>query len=206
MENVESLDTYVVDVRSGIVKTKLILWSAAALAVLSVAVSSLISLYYSRMMIDEIRIIDREGYSYTSSLIDPREATDLQIRAFLLNFCKLCYSFDKNNIERNLNRALALGDETVAGYIELHQQPNDIYQAVKGLGRVAEINEAEIIENLRLLDHSFTLTFVQQLKGSSESQYGVTVTGNVMYVTPATTDNPNGFFIINYTETYHQLR
>ncbi len=206
MENVENLDTYVVDVRAGIVKTKLIIWSAAALVILSIIVSSFISLHYSSKAIEEIRIIDRAGYSYTSAIVDPREATELQIRAFLLNFCKLCYGFDKNNIEHNLNRALALGDETVAGYIELHQQPNDIYQAVKGLGRVAEVNEAEIINNLRLLDNSFTLMFVQQLKGSSESQYHVTITGKVIYITPSTIDNPNGFFIINYTETYQQLR
>jgi len=206
MENIENLDNYVIDVRAGIVKTKLLVWACAVIVVAAIAAATLIAMFYSAHTIEKIRIIDRQGYSYTSTIIDEREATDLQIRAFLLNFCKLCYQFDKNNIENHLNRALELGDETVSGYIELHQQPNDIYHAVKGLGRIAAINEEEIINNLQLLDNSFSLSFTQQLRGSVDLMYRILITGNVIFVSPNGVDNPNGFCIVNYTETYRQLQ
>jgi len=64
-------------------------------------------------------------------------------------------------IENHLNKALALGDETVSGYIELHRQPIDIYQAVKGLGRVIVINKEKIIDNLQFMDNSFSVIFTQ---------------------------------------------
>ena len=206
MEDIEKLDSYVVDVRAGIVKTKLLVWACAVMVVAAIATATLIALFYSAQTIEKIRIIDRQGYSYTSTVIDGREATDLQIRAFLLNYCKLCYQFDKNNIENHLNRALNLGDETVGGYIELHQQPNDIYQAVKGLGRVALINEEEIIANLQLLDNSFSLSFTQELKGGVNLIYRILITGSVIFISPEGIDNPNGFCIVNYTETYKQLQ
>lgn len=206
MENIENLDNYIIDVRAGIVKTKLLVWACAVIVVAAIAAATLIAMFYSAHTIEKIRIIDRQGYSYTSTIIDEREATDLQIRAFLLNFCKLCYQFDKNNIENHLNRALELGDETVSGYIELHQQPNDIYHAVKGLGRIAAINEEEIINNLQLLDNSFSLSFTQQLRGSVDLMYRILITGNVIFVSPNGVDNPNGFCIVNYTETYRQLQ
>jgi hypothetical protein len=206
MENIEDIDSYIIDVRAGIVKTKILVWACVVIVVAAIATSALIAMFYSTHTIEKIRIIDRQGYSYTSTVIDTREATDLQIRAFLLNFCKLCYQFDKNNIENHLNRALDLGDETVSGYIELHQRPNDIYQAVKGLGRVATINEEEIINNLQLMDNSFSLSFTQQLKGSTELIYKILITGNVIFTSPSGVDNPNGFCIVNYTETYRQLQ
>lgn len=206
MENIEDLDSYVIDVRAGIVRTKLLLWACVVIVVAAIAAATLIAMFYSAQTIEKIRIIDRQGYSYTSTVIDGREATDLQIRAFLLNYCKLCYQFDKNNIENHLNRALELGDETVSGYIELHQQPNDIYQAVKGLGRVAVISEEEIMNNLQLLDNSFSLTFTQALKGSIDLTYKILISGNLIFVSPNGVDNPNGFCIVNYTETYRQLQ
>lgn len=206
MENIENLDTYVVDIRAGIVKTKVLVWACAVIVLAAIATATLIAMFYSAQTIDKIRIIDRQGYSYTSTVIDHREATALQIRAFLLNYCKLCYQFDKNNIEKNLNRSLALGDETVGAYIELHQQPNDIYQAVKGLGRIAVVNEEEILENLQLLDNSFSLAFTQQLKGGTDLVYQVMITGNIIFITPQGVDNPNGFCIVNYTETYKQIQ
>jgi hypothetical protein len=206
MENTENLDSYIIDVRAGIVKTKLLVWACAVIVIAAIATATLIAMVYSRQTIEKIRIIDRQGYSYSSTVIDKREATDLQIRAFLLNYCKLCYQFDKNNIENHLNRALALGDETVSGYIELHQQPNDIYQAVKGLGRVAVINEEEIIDNLQLMDNSFSLSFTQWLKGSTDLIYRILISGNLIFVTPEGIDNPNGFCIVNYTETYRQIQ
>jgi hypothetical protein len=206
MENTEDLDNYVVDVRAGIVKTKILVWACVVIVIAAITTAGLIAMFYSRKTIEKIRIIDRLGYAYSSTIIDARKATDLQIRAFLLNFCKLCYQFDKNNIENHLNRALELGDETVGGYIELHQRPNDIYQAVKGLGRVAVINEEEILSNLQLLDNSFSLAFTQWLKGSTDLAYRILITGNIIFVTPDGVDNPNGFCIVNYTETYRQLQ
>ncbi len=204
MENVEGLDTYVVDVRAGMLKNKLIVWSAVALVLLSIAAAVFIALFYSSKAIDQIRIIDRQGYVYSSTIINTNEATELQMRAFLLNFCKRCYQFDKNNIEKNLNCALAMGDETVSGYIEMHQQPNDIYHAVKGLGRVATVNDTEILDNLQLLNNSFSLLFTQELNGATTQLYSVMITGNIIFITPDSVDNPNGFCIVNYTETYQQ--
>ncbi len=205
MENIENLDTLVIDVRAGVVKTKLFIWAALVMVLVAITLTTGIAMFYSEQTIDKVRIIDRQGYSYSSAVVDPERAVDLQIRAFLLNFCKLCYQFDKHNIEPNLNRALALGDESVGAYIELHQRPGDVYQAVKGLGRVATVNEAEILDNLRLLDNSFSLSFTQQLTGTAGLSYRILATGSVVYVTPGSVDNPNGFCIVGYTEIYQSM-
>ena len=204
MENIQ-LDTYLIDVKKSLAKSRMLVIACVVIALFSVLISSIITMSYANKAVRDIRIIDREGYVYTSTIVDQNKAVELQAKAFLLNYFKLCYQFDPNNIEDNLNRAILLGDATVAGYIERHQKPNDIYHAVKGLGRIAVIDEKELLANLSFLGNSFRTSFQQVLKGTLTTRYRVSVTGNLEFVTPNSIDNPNGFFIINYVETYQQI-
>lgn len=199
------LNTYMIDVKKNLAKNRMIVISCVCISLFSVLISSIITMSYADKAVSDIRIIDREGYVYTSTVIDRDRAAELQARAFLLSYFKLCYQFDTNNIEDNLNRALTLGDATVSGYIELHQKPNNIYQAVKGLGRIAVINEKEVLGNLKFLGNSFKTSFQQVLQGTTTSRYHISVTGNLEYITPVSVDNPNGFFIVNYTEVYTRI-
>ncbi len=207
MENNEltKIDTYLIDVRAGLIKNKIIVITAACCIVLSIVVCAMIMVSGQNKAIEQIRIIDRQGYSYTSEIIDGQRATQLQMRAFLLNFCKLCYQFDSNNIEENLNRALQLGDGTVSGYIKKHQEPGGIYQAVTSLNRIAKINEPEFLNNLQILNNTFRSSFQQAIgSGGVIDRYMVYITGQLVYTTPAGLDNPNGFLITNFIETYEK--
>jgi hypothetical protein len=194
-----------IDVKKNLTKNRMIVIACVCISLFSILISSIVTMSYADKAVSDIRIIDREGYVYTSTVIDRDRAAELQARAFLLNYFKLCYQFDTNNIEGNLNRAIKLGDATVSGYIELHQKPNNIYQAVKGLGRIAVINEREVLGNLKFSGNSFKTSFQQVLQGTTATRYKISVTGNLEYVTPESIDNPNGFFIVNYTEVYTSI-
>ena len=205
MENTK-LDTYLVDVRAGIIKTRIVVIAAVVCIVLSIGICALIMSSGARKAAEAIRIIDRQGYTYDSQIIDERAATELQARAFLLTYFRLCYQFDTNNIQDNLNRAILLGDDTIAGYIELHSRPNGIYQAVRSMGRIARINEEQAMNNLVFAGNTFRTNFQQALiSGTTTLRYNVSITGKIEFVTPSGIDNPNGFFITNYVENYREL-
>lgn len=204
MEN-HALDTYLLDVRRGIVKTRTVVIALLVTLVITIIICALMLGMISKSAVRDIRIIDRQGYVYTSDIIDERIATQFQAQAFVLNFIKLCYSFDQNNIENNLNRALQLGDETVQGYVDLHSKPNDIYQAVKGLGQAAYVSEEQVVSGISFSGNTFRVAFEQVLKGSGvTTRYIVNVSGIIDFVTPTGVDNPNGFYIRNFIETYQK--
>ncbi|MDR0575544.1 MAG: hypothetical protein LBG96_16250 [Tannerella sp.] len=204
MEN-HALDTYLLDVRRGIVKTRTVVIALLVTLAIIIVTCVLMLGMISKSAIRDIRIIDRQGYVYTSDIIDARMATHFQAQAFVLNFIKLCYSFDQNNIENNLNRALQLGDETVQGYVDLHSKPNNIYQAVKSLGQTAYISEEHVVNAISFSENTFHVAFEQVLKGSGvTTRYIVNVSGIIDFVTPTGVDNPNGFYIRNFIETYQK--
>ena len=201
----ERIDTYLVDMRAGFIKTRIIVTGAVVCVLFSVIICAIIMKSGSKRLREEMRIIDRQGYTYSSEVINQRTATEYQAKAFILNFVKLCYQFDPNNIENSLNRALQLGDETVAGFIETHSQPNDIYQSVKSFGRTAYVYEQQIADNIKLAGNSFQVIFVQIIRGSGiETRYTVTIAGKMEFITPNSIDNPNGFYIREFIEQYQR--
>lgn len=205
MEN-NKLDTYAIDVKASIMKVKYLIIGCVAFSILSLLSSSIIAIICYNKAMTNIRIIDRKGFDYTSEIINPTLATDLQTRNFIRTYVQLCYSFDANNIEERVNRALKLGDASVAGYIQIHSAPNEIYHAVKGLGRKAIVNEAHILDNLSLGNGSFKTIFVQSIQdGLSTTNYKITISGNINVISSDNVDNPCGLYITNFVENYEKL-
>lgn len=171
--------------------------------VIGFAISTLLILGYTKSMSEGMKLIDKQGYVYTSKVIDPNKAKQFQAYSFILNFCRLNYSFDKISIKNGLNRALLLGDKTVAMYYNKHMRDN-LYPTVITQGQVVTINEQELIQNLNFQGGRFATQFTQVFHtGTSEMPQIVHIEGDMQFISPSM-DNPNGFYITNFLENYLQ--
>lgn len=196
-------DSFLIDVRKTMRNYKILAISSVCFGLLAIVLTSIITTSKTKKLIGTIRFIDKQGQVYTSSEIDKDRATDLQIRGFLLHFIQLSYQYDFNNIQSNLQRALKLADGTFKLYLQNHNA-DGLYQSISVLKRVARIDDNDVMNHIEVNGNSFRVSFTQTVSNDSgePSRFSVSISGKIAFVTPDGVDNPNGFLITNFIESY----
>lgn len=172
--------------------------------VLVAFVSSAFSLWsvfdMNRKMLNSMFAVSTEGSVIPLKLTSERENLKVEAKAHLELFHRYFYGIDASNYEKNLDKALWLGNSSVDN-VYRQKKANGLYNRLIQYSFVQEIMEIDIEVNLTEQPYSFKATTIFEInRGSVVDTYELITSGNLIRVDRHFPRNTHGLLITNYFE------
>ncbi|HET8855411.1 MAG TPA: conjugal transfer protein TraK [Salinimicrobium sp.] len=172
--------------------------------VLVAFVSSVFSLWsvfdMNRKMLNSMFAVSTEGSVIPLKLTTERENLKVEAKAHLELFHRYFYGIDASNYEKNLDKALWLGNSSVDN-VYRQKKANGLYNRLIQYSLVQEIMEIDIEVNLTEQPYSFKATTIFEInRGSVVDTYELITSGNLIRVDRHFPRNTHGLLITNYFE------
>ena len=176
--------------------------------VLAVVVCGLVSSTFSVWMafttnknaLNSAFAINTDGSIIPLKLVTQKENFKVEALAHLDLFHNYFYNIDASNYERNLEKALWLGNSTIDNLYR-QKKTDGVYNRLLQYSlvqKVLSIN-SKVIENKN--SYSFTTTTIFEInRGSIVDTYELVSTGNLIMVDRNFPNNPHGLLITDYFE------
>tara|TARA_R110000765_G_scaffold27595_3_gene66854 strand:+ start:653 stop:1267 length:615 start_codon:yes stop_codon:yes gene_type:complete len=176
--------------------------------VLAVVVCALLSSTFSVWMVfntnqkalNSAFAINTDGNIIPLKLVTQKENFRVEALAHLDLFHNYFYNIDASNYERNLEKALWLGNSSV----------DNLYRQKKADGVYNRLLQYSLVQKVLSIDsritenngsYSFTTTTIFEInRGSIIDTYELVSTGNLIMVDRNFPNNPHGLLITNYFE------
>ncbi|GAA5225144.1 conjugal transfer protein TraK [Salegentibacter mishustinae] len=176
--------------------------------VLAVVICCLLSSFFAIWMVFNINkkalnnafAINTDGSIIPLKLVSQKENFKVETLAHLELFHNYFYNIDASNYEKNLEKALWLGNSTV----------DDLYRQKKADGVYNRLLQYSLVQKVLSIDsqveeqngtYSFkTITVFEINRGSIIDTYQLISTGNLMTVDRNFPNNPHGLLITDYFE------
>lgn len=176
--------------------------------VLAIVVSCALSSFFAVWMIFNINkkalnnafAINTDGSIIPLKLVTQKENFKVEALAHLELFHTYFYKIDASNYEKNLEKALWLGNSSV----------DNLYRQKKADGVYNRLLQYSLVQKVLSIDsqieekngtYSFrTVTVFEIDRGSIVDTYELASTGNLIMVDRNFPDNPHGLLITNYFE------
>lgn len=176
--------------------------------VLAVVVSALLSSSFSLWMafttnknaMNNAFAINTDGSIIPLKLVSQKENFKVEALAHLELFHNYFYNIDASNYEKNLKKALWLGNNSV----------DNLYRQKKADGVYNRLLQYSLVQKVLSIDsqitenngsYSFTtITIFEINRGSIIDTYELVSTGNLIMVDRNFPNNPHGLLITNYFE------
>lgn len=176
--------------------------------VLAVVVCALLSSSFSLWMafttnknaINSAFAINTDGSIIPLKLVSQKENFKVEALAHLEVFNNYFYNIDASNYEKNLKKALWLGNSSVDNLYR-QKKADGVYNRLLQYSLVQKVLsiESQITENKG--SYSFTTTTVFEInRGSIIDTYELVSIGNLIMVDRNFPNNPHGLLITNYFE------
>lgn len=176
--------------------------------VLSVVVCALLSSTFSVWMafntnknaMNSAFAINTDGSIIPLKLVNQKENFKVEALAHLELFHNYFYNIDASNYEKNLKKALWLGNSSVDNLYR-QKKADGVYNRLLQYSLVQKVLsiDSQIIENNG--SYSFTTTTIFEInRGSIIDTYELVSTGNLIIVDRNFPNNPHGLLIANYFE------
>ena len=144
--------------------------------------------------------INTDGSIIPLKLVTQKENFQVEALAHLDLFHKYFYNIDASNYERNLEKALWLGNSSVDNLYR-QKKADGVYNRLLQYSLVEKVVsiDSEISENNGL--YSFTTTTIFEInRGTIIDRYELVSTGNLIMVDRNFPNNPHGLLITDYFE------
>lgn len=176
--------------------------------VFAVVVAALLSITFALWMTFDIHkkalnsafAINTDGSIIPLKLVTQKENFKIEALAHLELFQTYFYNIDASNYERNLKKALWLGNSSV----------DNLYRQKKADGVYNRLLQYSLVQKVLSVDskiiekkgsHSFTTTTIFEInRGSIIDTYELISTGNLIIVDRNFPNNPHGLLITDYFE------
>jgi hypothetical protein len=176
--------------------------------VLSVVVCALISSTFSvwmafntnRTALNSAFAINTDGSIIPLKLVTQKENFKVEALSHLELFHTYFYNIDASNYERNLKKAIWLGNSSVDNLYR-QKKADGVYNRLLQYSLVQKVLsiDSRIIENNG--SYGFTTTTIFEInRGSIIDTYELVSTGNIVIVDRNFPNNPHGLLITNYFE------
>jgi len=177
-------------------------------AVLSVVIASglvcLVSLFLvakiHRESLDNAFMVNGEGEVMPLVWENQRQNLEVEALAHLEQFHRWFYGVDAGSYERHMERALWLGNATVA----------EVYQQKKAEGFYNRLLQYSLVQKVERIDSNIqmeqeplgfrTRAIIQVLRGSATDTYELVTSGHLIRVERNFPHNPHGLLITDYFE------
>ena len=176
--------------------------------VLAVVVCALLSSSFSLWMafntnknaMNSAFAINTNGSIIPLKLVNQKENFKVEALAHLELFHKYFYNIDASNYEKNLEKALWLGNSSIDNLYR-QKKADGVYNRLLQYSLVQKVLsiDSEIAENKGSYGFT-TITIFEINRGSIIDRYELVSTGNLMLVDRNFPNNPHGLLITNYFE------
>jgi len=154
-----------------------------------------------RTLLESAFAVNTDGSIIPLKLVDQRENLEVELRHHVHLFHQLFYGLDESNYERNLEKALWLGDASVD---EAYRQKraDGIYNRLLQYSLIQKVLEVDI--DLEMTQGGWTSfrtkTIFEIRRGSVTDTYELMTSGNLIQVDRNFPHNPHGLLITDFYE------
>ncbi|PKA99609.1 hypothetical protein B0O79_3323 [Flavobacteriaceae bacterium MAR_2009_75] len=174
---------------------------AVVLACLLTSIFALLTVYrFNQRMLNSTFAVNTDGSIIPLKLVSQKENMEVEALSHLDLFHNYFYGIDESNYEKNLEKALWLGDSTVDN-VYRQKKADGVYNRLLQYSlvqKVISVNTELILSGERI---SFqTETIFEINRGSIIDRYQLITTGNLLQVDRNFPNNTHGLLITNFFE------
>jgi hypothetical protein len=154
----------------------------------------------NRMLLESAFAINTDGAVIPLKLVSERENLEVEARSHLQLFHSHFYGIDETNYEKNLEKALWLGDSSVD---EAYRQKraDGVYNRLLQYSLVEKIVDINIRLDLQNQPYAFEVETIFEIdRGSVTDRYQMMTTGSLIHVDRNFPHNTHGLLITDFFE------
>ena len=178
------------------------------LIVLSVVIAALLTCVISVVMVMKLHketvntafMVNTEGQIIPLKLVSQKENLEVEILSHLELFHTYFYNIDASNYERNLKKALWLGNSSVDALYR-QKKADGVYNRLLQYSLVQKVVSIESKIDIDKEPYNFETTTVFEInRGSVVDRYELFTTGQLIHVDRNFPNNTHGLLITNFFE------
>ncbi|WP_299780547.1 conjugal transfer protein TraK [uncultured Formosa sp.] len=153
-----------------------------------------------KYMTEHAFAISTEGSVIPLKMISQYENLEVEAMAHLELFHKYFYNLDANNYERQLEKALWLGNSTVDA-LYLQKKADGVYNRLLQYSLVQKVSSVNSTIHIQKSPYAFqTITVFEINRGAVIDRYELTTTGHIIHVDRNFPNNTHGLLITDFFE------
>ena len=169
-------------------------------AVLTCIVSVVLVVKLHKETVNNAFVVNTDGHVIPLKLVSQQENLEVETLAHLELFHTYFYNIDASNYEKNLEKALWLGNSSVDGLYR-QKKSDGVYNRLLQYSLVQKVLSIESKINIRKEPYGFeTKTVFEINRGSIVDTYELTTTGSLLHVDRNFPNNTHGLLITNFFE------
>lgn len=169
-------------------------------AVLTCIISVLMVVRLHKETVNNAFVVNTDGSVIPLKLVSQRENLKVEALAHLELFHTYFYNIDASNYERNLEKALWLGNSSVDALYR-QKKADGVYNRLLQYSLVQKVLSIESKVDIQNEPYKFeTKTLFEINRGSVTDTYELTTTGNLVHVDRNFPNNTHGLLIANFFE------
>lgn len=184
-----------------VLKTNRFIVLAVVAACLLTSSTSLVMVYrFNAKMMNSAFAVNTDGSIIPLKLVSQKENMEVEALSHLDLFHHYFYGIDESNYERNLEKALWLGDSTVDN-VYRQKKADGVYNRLLQYSLVQKVVSVSTELTLSKKGNSFTTTTIFEInRGSVIDRYQLVTAGNLIAVDRNFPNNTHGLLITNFFE------
>lgn len=179
---------------------RFIVLAVVAACLLTCIFSILTVLRFNRSMLNSTFAVNTDGSIIPLKLVSQKENMEVEALSHLDLFHQYFYGIDESNYEKNLEKALWLGDSSVDN-VYRQKKADGVYNRLIQYSLVQKVISVNTELTLTLKTTSFRTEVIFEInRGSIVDQYQLITTGNLILVDRNFPHNTHGLLITNFFE------
>ncbi len=151
-------------------------------------------------LVNNAFVVNTEGSVIPLELVNQQENLEVEVMAHLELFHTYFYNIDASNYEKNLEKALWLGNSSVDALYR-QKKADGVYNRLLQYSLVQKVLSVESKLNLQKEPYTFeTITVFEVNRGTITDTYELVTTGNLIHVDRNFPKNTHGLLITNFFE------
>ncbi len=169
-------------------------------AVLTCIVSVLMVMKLHKESINNAFVVNSDGSIIPLKMVQQNENLEVEVLAHLEQFHTCFYHIDASNYEKNLEKALWLGNSSVDALYR-QKKADGVYNRLLQYSLVQKVLKIESKIDIQQEPYRFESTVIFEInRGSIIDVYELTTSGNIIHVDRKFPNNTHGLLITNFFE------
>lgn len=179
---------------------RFIVLAVVAACLLTSSISLIMVYRFNAKMMNSVFAVNTDGSIIPLKLVSQKENMEVEALSHLDIFHRYFYGIDESNYERNLEKALWLGDSTVDN-VYRQKKADGVYNRLLQYSLVQKVQSVSTELTLSKKGNSFTTTTIFEInRGSVIDRYQLITTGKLITVDRNFPNNTHGLLITNFFE------
>ena len=181
-------------------QNRFIVWSLVIGTTVTCVVAILSMLKLHRETVDKVFMVNTDGDVIPLKLVSQNENLGVEVLSHLELFHTYFYNIDPSNYEKNLEKALWLGNSSVDALYR-QKKSDGVYNRLLQYSLVQKVLRIESEIEISQVPYTFrTTTLFQINRGKVTDTYELVTTGNLIHVDRNFPKNTHGLLITDYFE------